>query len=200
MSIDEFADFVETTALQQREEDHDAMIDHSIVRLVPISAVGFDFIQDWDLRDGQPVMNIKPGAKAIPWNIELPIACVLPDIVAALQAKARREQAREQQVEYSSKLSWWERIQIIAPKIVRRIIPQKWSSNVRLLNTIDFILERNAQAIEESEEARKASFEEKKSTILADLNDEIGAFQVTLLAFSELKQKLNTQFPESELS
>ena len=197
MKIDKFADFVGITT----QEGESASIDYSKkmrARFIPVSSVGFDFVESWRLVDSDPVMDIKKGAKVTPWNVEMPISCVLPDRLAALQECVKAKENEEQKKEFQSNLSWWQRIQVWAPEVLQSIIPPRWLEN-SLMKTIEFILEKNAKSIAEDEDARRDDFEQRKSEIIADLNDQIGAFELTLLSFSQLQQNLNTQFPESEL-
>lgn len=59
------------------------------IRLIPVSALGFDFVT---LKDG--AMHRILGGQVKPFQVEMPLACILPDIIASFMRKiAEKEES-----------------------------------------------------------------------------------------------------------
>ncbi|MFB2875522.1 TRAFAC clade GTPase domain-containing protein [Floridanema aerugineum] len=182
------------------------------VRLIPVSAVGKDFATLQP--DGSMAKNLRILPQ--PFQVEIPLACVLPDLIQA-DCKEAINKMREQlnrPVEVKANLSFWEQVgqvvggglkaaQEILPTIVDLFVPKKYAIlQDTVLKMVDFASEyAEAPAKQKQEAAAKRAEElrQEKEELLKQVQNEETAFKYALSCFLSVQNELNLRFPESDL-
>ncbi|MFM6845726.1 MAG: hypothetical protein ACKPKS_18375, partial [Dolichospermum sp.] len=119
--------------------------DKGVIRLIPVSSVGKGFAEHQT--DGSMK---KTGKLPKPYNIELPIACILPDKLKEELKKIINEQNKKSQEriqDVKPNLSLWDKLKkyfgtaakTILEKVAPKLPPQFQFSKEILTDIIDFI-------------------------------------------------------------
>jgi hypothetical protein len=81
--------------------------EESVIRIIPVSAVGKGFAEPIA---GTREMKIVAKRPLPPINVDIPIACLLPDLVNAEIARSLKELEKAAHREALRKISWWKRL------------------------------------------------------------------------------------------
>lgn len=177
----------------------------SIVRIIPVSAIGLEFATLQ--QDGS--MKKNPGKIPIPFLLEVPISCVLPD---KLQQLHNEKQAQEKQLE--QQIQKMEGGNILVSALVGGLdILGVGLDGIGLIFEIDesfqvyrliaktasmfnSLLKGGIKGI--NEKISKAD-RKKKETTLKSVQDEQSALMHAINVFYEFEKELIDSFPESQL-
>ncbi|QJB46519.1 hypothetical protein [Dolichospermum flos-aquae] len=184
--------------------------DKGVIRLIPVSSVGKGFAEQQT--DGSMK---KTGKLPKPYNIELPIACILPD---KLQEELRKmineekKKSEEQVQEVKANLTLWDRLKKYFGKTTKTILeivtpklPPKFQffSKEILTDIIDFIDQELQTSVYDKEIAAKERTEQlrnKKIEALAKIDNEKTALEYSTRCFLSLVDKLEYEHPDSKLT
>lgn len=182
------------------------------VRLIPVSAVGKDFATLQP--DGSMLKNLRLLPE--PFQVEIPLACVLPDLIQA-DCKEAIDKMREQlnrSIEVKANLNFWEKMgqvvgeglkaaQDILPNLVDLFVPKKYAVlQDSVLKMVEFASEyAEAPAKQKQEAAVKRSQElsKEREELFQKVENEETALKYALNCFLSVQNDFNRQFPESDL-
>lgn len=208
LEIEQFRNIIMTRS-NNNGNDHDK----GVIRLIPVSSVGKGFAE----QQADGTMK-KTGKLPKPYNIEFPIACILPD---KLQEELRKmineehKKSQEQVQEVKANLTLWDKlkkylgtatktiveivVEIVAPKL-----PLKFQFSKELLvDIIDFIDQELQTSVYDKEAAAKERTEQlraKKVEALAKIENEKTALEYSTRCFLLLVAKLEYEHPDSKLT
>ena len=188
------------------------------LRLIPVSSVGMDFAF---LHDG--VMRKRSGAMPCPFQVEVPLSCVLIDglKVELDKIRERQQQVVRQSTDVLPKFGLLEQVNQLltntvlafSAKAVRSLLLDKYQFDnetlQKLINLTDkkvSVVEKQvrqtqeevakvkAEAVRESEQLRL-----QKEESLKKVNSEATALNYIIERFVAIQQKLDREYPESNL-
>lgn len=193
------------------------------VRLIPVSSVGMDFaiLQC----DGQ--MEKVPGAVPCPFQVEVPIACVLIDGLKAqiIKLKEEQEEIRRRSTKIKPKYGFLGKggqflsntvlslpINVIRQFLFAKLL-DKYNVNIFILQKVIDLIKKNVDIVEgkikkTQKEAAKKKKEAARETeelrclqakSLKKVKDKETALNHTFNCFLHIQQKLITDFPASDL-
>jgi hypothetical protein len=171
----------------------------STIRLIPVSSVGKGFAAlqpDGTMR--------KSGQAPHPYQIEMPLACVLPDRMRLELTRLmnKRKELEQKQTEVKADLSWWEEMCGFLGEVinaVKDLLPERFQYGAEVLKRLVDLasaepLKKKEDAIRRSEQRRL----EKEATLNA-VNSEETALNHVIACFGHIESKLEVSFPESLL-
>ena len=170
----------------------------SIVRLIPVSAVGSGFAQ----LDNNGKMKRIPGGIPKPEQVEVPIACVLPDQLTFQQKKANEEQQNLAESGVSLTGAAGEIFNIVGQGLdgVSWVIDNFGSHTTSPITEI--LLEKAADLSKKLGYSLQKRAEERREQLensLQQVKDEQSALTHAIKSFSNIQQELLEKYPESEL-
>jgi len=182
------------------------------VRLIPVSAVGKDFVT---LKpDGSMEKNLSVLPQ--PFQVEIPLACILPDLIQA-DCKEAIDKMREQAnrpIEVKANLQWWEQVgqvvggvlkasQDILPILGDLFLPRKYTAfQDVVLKIVEFAseyAEAPAKQKQEAADRRSEELSKEREELFKKVEDEETAFKYALNCFLSVQNDLYRKFPESDL-
>ena len=148
----------------------------AITRLIPVSSVGKGFAEP--LEDGS--MKKTPGKEPEPFQVEVPLACVLPDLIQNEKEELarRKSQEEERSTTVTASLNWRE-------KFLQWIPRTTWAESAE---------EKKREAQEISEELRQ-----QKADALNAIDDEASALEYVFNCFILIQNKFYIDCPHSDL-
>ncbi len=171
------------------------------LRLIPISSVGNGFAELQP--DGE--MRKIPGAQPKPFQVEMPLACVLPD-----QLKTQLEKIKEKELKIQSEsietepdLSLWDIFgELIGSglRTVRQYLRDEFQLDDNLLKLLISYAEMGARGKREEAEKRSEELRLEKEESLKLVRDDKTAIEHAIRSFGYLVSVLERDFPESNLS
>lgn len=159
--------------------------DGSITRLIPVSSVGQGFAKP--LPDGG--MEKIPGKEPQPFQVEVPLACVLPDLIQNQQKELakRGSEVSNRSTKVEADLSGREKLSQNLPGWLRGLPGIKnWAGSAE---------QKTREAAERSEELRR-----QKAEALNKIGDERSALESVVNSFILIQNQLYINFPDSDLS
>lgn len=171
------------------------------IRLIPVSAVGKGFATLQP--DGTMVKKI--GAIPKPFQVEVPLACVLPDAIKEEldQLKKTREAEMLKTIEVNPNLSFWDKFcKVFAEglEVVRNLLPQKYRFNDEILRGIINVLERPAKEKVEDAIKRKEYLRLKQAESIELVSSEETALNHASYCFLVIMNEFEDRFPDSNLN
>lgn len=172
----------------------------SLVRLIPISSVGSKFASLKS--DGS--MKKNHNELPHPFQVEVPLACVLIDAVKANQ-KEFEEAKKKLDGQTIGKGNSWVSILTLGFDVIWDSFLEKWfpdSDDISikalkiLLSKLDDIC---FKAYRQNQEQRLKNLGKQKADALKQVTDEISALNYAIDCFLLIDQKLKLKFPESDL-
>ncbi len=182
------------------------------VRLIPVSAVGKDFVT---LKpDGSMEKNLSVLPQ--PFQVEVPLACILPDLIQA-DCKEAIDKMREElnsQIEVKANLQWWEQVgqvvggvlkagQDILPILGDLFLPRKYTAlQDVVLKMVEFAseyAEAPAKQKQEAADRRSEELSKEREELFKKVEDEETAFKYAVNCFLSVQNDLYRKFPESDL-
>ncbi len=174
---------------------------NSSVRLIPMSAVGMEFVK---LENG--IMEKIPGKTLKPFQVEMPLACILPDKVKSEleQIAKRKQELLNQQINYSSQVGFWDSLLDITGTAIdwfRQFIvadlPPELRFTDQILKKFSEAARAGTQQTREQQENRIRELEHQRNESLKSVTDEETALKYAIDVFVELQAKLDDSFPAS---
>jgi hypothetical protein len=172
----------------------------SNVRLIPVSSLGKGFAE---LQPDGTMKKVQ-GATPKPYQVEMPIACVIPDIIRLKLKQMEAEvQENESFSEVQANLSFWEKIRrnfVNFIQVVQDNLPSNYRLAPDVIKTIIEVVDRAPReqelaAAQRNEELRKMQAEKIKA-----IKDEQSALEYAISCFLYVESTLDFRFPESRLS
>ncbi len=180
----------------------------SIVRIVPVSAIGLEFATLQP--DGS--MKKNPGKVPIPFLLEVPMSCVLPDKLQQLhnekQAQEKKLEQQIQKIENGNTVvgALLGGLDILGVGLEGLGLLLEFGGEVdgikearfffKGTSMVNSLLKGGIKGI--NEKVGKAS-RKKKETTLKSVQDEQSALIHAINVFYDFEQELNDRFPESKL-
>lgn len=183
------------------------------VRLIPVSAVGKDFATLQP--DGSMEKNLSVLPQ--PFQVEIPLACILPDLIQA-DCKEAIDKMREQAnrpIEVKANLQWWEQVGLVGGGLLsaaQDILPILWDSlpiprkykplQDVVLKMVEFAskyAEAPAKQKQEAADRRSEELRQEREELFKKVKNEETAFDYALNCFLYVQNDLDRNFPESDL-
>lgn len=170
------------------------------VRLIPVSAVGMGFAKLQP--DGSMA---KTGELPQPFHVEVPLACVLPDMIQSQLEELMRKRQEELStpIQVKPNLSFWERLgQAFGSglKIVQQNLPKKYQFAEDILQKLIEYAEEPAQKKQEAAVRRTDELRREQAASLKVVADEETALKHVINCFLSIRNKLDYTFPESDIT
>lgn len=194
--IDEFKNLVKLRTQQKTP-----------VRLIPVSSVGMGFAELQS--DGSMK---KTGSLPIPYQVEMPLACILPDMIKKTLEELikKKEQERQENISVKPNISWWERLTGLFGNMAKGVIetvtdllPRKYRFATDILESfIDFIDDNIEKPIEEKYREAKRREEElkiKQQESIKAVESEETALTHVVNCFLVIANQLEGSYPNSTL-
>lgn len=159
----------------------------SPTRLIPISSVGKEFAK----LNGKHMMEKLPDAQAKPFQVEVPLACVLID---GFQAERKRIEQNKRSLLFNPKLMFMQLLQAFGflSGSALLFLPQfQLGSPVAgmIISFLDKPLENSIAKLRREQQASLRAIEDVDKAMIS-----------TILSYQVLVRKLESDFPESNLS
>ncbi|MDB9458629.1 hypothetical protein PN473_09470, partial [Dolichospermum circinale CS-545/17] len=210
LEIEQFRNIIKTRSNNNyMNNENNGNDDKGVIRLIPVSSVGKGFAEHQT--DGSMK---KTGKLPKPYNIELPIACILPDKLKEELKKIINEQNKKSQEriqDVKPNLSLWDKLKkyfgtaakTILEKVAPKLPPQFQFSKEILTDIIDFIdQELQASVIDKEIAARERTeqLKAKQKEALVKIESEKTALEYSIRCFLLLVNKLEYEHPYSKLT
>ncbi len=173
---------------------------NSPVRLIPVSSVGSGFAT----LEPDGSMKKIPGAIPKPFQVEVPISCVFPDGMKAQlgELSQKREQLENQKIGQQN--MFWQFIQtsgnfvldVVLDELLDKYLPSDLKIAKPLLTKLDDLLFSQAR-MKNKENLDK--LRDERDISLDKVKDEVTALSHAIDSFLYVQEKLDLDFPESEL-
>ncbi|GFZ94953.1 hypothetical protein CYANOKiyG1_05960 [Okeania sp. KiyG1] len=173
------------------------------VRLIPVSSVGKGFATL--NKDGSMAKN--DGVFPKPFQVEVPLACTLPDIiekkVQELRQKIAAEQARE--IEVKPELNWRDKFGKTlgsigqGVKTIQKFLPKGYRFDEDILEVLIEFAEKPAREKKAVAQRRTEELRIKQAKSLNKVVDEKTALDSAVNSFLSIRNQLDIDFPESDL-
>lgn len=171
------------------------------IRLIPVSSVGMNFAY----LDGNGMMETRADVNPSPFQVEMPLACTLPDkLFVHLNNIVEREKIlRQKEVEIKPNYTFLEGLGRFFGGALRRVnefLPAPYRFGEVLL--LKFVEHIEAPANEKATDAiaRTEKLRAERDASLKEVKDEETAVRHVVNSMLYLANRLNRDFPESNLS
>ncbi len=202
------------TLLNRRER-------YDTTRLIPISAVGTGFAKPEPQPDGKITMRKVKDAKARPFQVEIPLACVLPDVLDdQLKRLAESEGKHDLKLNKINRTVMLLRVlHLLTPflgivalrafpndnggKKGHKIKPRSWWVELLASGALELLIEQaktSIQVSKENAEERLQTLQKIKEESIQSVHDQRTAIEHANNSFLYLREKLEEAFPASDLS
>jgi hypothetical protein len=171
----------------------------SPVRLIPVSAVGKGFAIT------QPDGSMKKtGELPKPFQVEVPLACILPDMIKAMIEELIRKRQSEQATPIEVKpnidfFDWLGQVFAGGLKTVQDLLPRKYQFADDILKTVINWAETPAQQKVAFAARRTEELRREQSESLKKVANEETALTHSINCFVSIQNQLSYRFPASEL-
>lgn len=171
------------------------------IRLIPISAVGDNFA---NFQDG---IMLKTGASPKPFQVEMPLACVVPDMMEGQLREIAEKRKREEQrsVTVEANLNWWDRtLKSVGGSLkyltfINAFLPENYQFSESLWNSLGETIASDANQKLQNAEERSAELKRKRDESITQINNESSALESTIKSFIDIREILEYNFPHSDL-
>lgn len=172
----------------------------SQVRLIPVSSVGMGFAIP------QPDGGMKKtlGALPQPFQVEMPIGCVLPAKIRfeLNQIKEKREAEQARSIEVKPNLDFWDNLRLMfadAVNVVREWLPERYQFSDKMLQRLIDFAEEDPRKKQEEAAKRTEELQRDKEATLKAVEDEETALQHVMASFLHIESALDYKFPASNI-
>jgi len=187
---------METDGFKNLVKQHNK--NQSAVRLIPVSSVGRGFAVP------QPDGSMqKTGKLPKPFQVEMPLACVVPDILQhhlnQLNQQKERESARV--IDIKPTITFWDKAGEFfgnSVGVVSYFLPLDFVS-YKVLDKLSEFASYGARNKREEAAKRSEELREERDKTLQIVEDEATAVRHTITSFAHIRQVLVHQFPASDL-
>ncbi len=174
------------------------------MRLIPVSSVGKGFAT---LKDDTMIKNV--GVLPKPFQVEVPLACILPDIidmkVQELIEKIILEEGKNKEIEVKPELNWREKLGKFVGSFgegvrkIHELLPEEYQLGENILEYLIEAAEKPARQKEAEAQRRTEELRAKQVESLNKVVDEKTALKSAVDSFNSIKNRLGIDFPESDL-
>lgn len=176
------------------------------IYLIPVSSVGKGFANV--KLDG--TMQKKKDQLPHPYQVEIPLACVLPDMIRQQlnDVIQEKEQKIQENIEVKVHLNWWDKLRkVIGVSIkyfvqpLRRILP-KYQFPSRILRQIANVINAFEKPVNQKQETAQRHAEElqhNKAKSIKRLENKELALNHAINCFLSLVHELERKYPSSKL-
>lgn len=163
------------------------------VRLIPVSSVGKGFAT----LQADGTMAKKTGLSPKPFQVETPLACVLPDSVKVKlqELKKKRQAEASRNVEVKPELDILEKGGELFGGILQGLFP---SSTGVVKDLVDFV-EQPAREKQKNALIRTEELRAKQAESIKKIVDEETALEYAIRCFMSIQERLEEDFQESDL-
>ena len=173
------------------------------VRLLPVSSVGNGFVTSKS--DGG--MEKIPGAIPRPFQVEVPVSCVIPDrLKQDIIANAKKEEKiANQDISGTGIVHKFLKSILFASPAIDIAVDLVVSTQVTdelgkvIANKFDDLVFSGIRKIVESNDKKLAELQEAKESSLKEVKDETTALKSAVESFLYIEEKLTRDFPDSEM-
>lgn len=171
----------------------------SPVRLIPVSAVGKGFA----IAQADGSMK-KTGELPKPFQVEVPLACILPDMIQAMlkDLVKKRESELETPIEVKPDIGFLEFLgQLFAGglQVIQELLPRKYQFADGVLKTLIEWAETPAQQKIDLATRRTEELRREQAESLKKVKNEETALTHSINCFLSIENQLTYRFPESDL-
>ncbi|MFN6471476.1 MAG: hypothetical protein RMY36_017640 [Nostoc sp. SerVER01] len=176
---------------------------HTPVRLIPVSSVGIGFAKLQP--DGSMA---KTGKLPQPFQVQVPLACVLPDMIQSQLEELMRKKQEElsKPIEEKADLSFWDKLgQFFGDGLkilqnIQQLLPKKYQFAEDILKKLIEYAEEPAQKKQEAAVKKTDELRREKAASLKVVSDEETALKHVINCFLSIRHKLDHTFPESDIT
>jgi hypothetical protein len=173
------------------------------IRFIPVSSVGVNFA-DPKIEDGVMSMVKKPGAIPHPLNVEMPLACVIPDKlkVELQKLKEEEERTRNASVVVAPKLgffAWLGKVVSGAINVIQTRLPPELRLSDSSLRRLTQLLTSGARAGEATAAAESERLLRERDASLEKVTDQKSAVDHVIKNFISLIKILEAEYPHSNI-
>ena len=175
------------------------------IRLIPVSSVGQGFATL--LQNGSMAKNI--DVLPTPFQVEVPLACILPDIIQVqvneLIEKIRREHGKIKKIEIKPELSWKDKLGKLFGSIgtgvrkIQELLPEEYKFGENVLEDLIEFSQKPARQKEAEAQKRTEQLRAKQQASTDKVVDEQTGLDSVVASFNSIKHRLDIDFPESDL-
>lgn len=172
----------------------------SQVRLIPVSSVGSGFAVFQP--DGS--MTKVLGHQPEPFQVEMPIACVLPAKFRfeLNRLKEKKQEELSRKIEIKPNYTSWDNLRIFIADMIETVwemLPENYQLGNKIFQRlINFAEEEPLRKKEEAERRTEELRQERDKTLTAVTNEET-ALEHVIASFLHIESTLDTRFPASNL-
>lgn len=171
----------------------------SPVRLIPVSTVGRGFATPQS--DGSME---KTGTFPQPFQVEVPLACVLPDMIQTMLEELIKKKQEELStpIEVKPSFSFWDKVgQFFGGglRVVQQLLPKKYQFAEDILQKLIEFAEEPAQNKQEAAARRTDELRHEQAASLKAVTNEETALNHVINCFRYIKNQLDYRFPGSEI-
>lgn len=171
----------------------------SIVRLIPVSSVGKGFAKlepDGSMK--------KTGALPKPFQVEVPLACVLPDMIkVSLEDLIKKREAEEKRtVDVSAKIGIFGRLGQVfggSLRLASKLLPKRYQFAEDVLKNLIEAAEKPAYEKQKEAKIKSQELRQQKEELLKEVKSEETALNYGIQCFISIANDLDIQFPESKI-
>ena len=170
----------------------------SQVRLIPVSSVGNNFTIP------QPDGSMKKiaGRQPEPFQVEMPIACVLP---AKFRFELKRLEGEKQEelsrkVEIKPNFTFWDNLKMFVADAIETVydfLPSNYQFGNKIFQRLIDFAEEEPQRKKEDALKRTEELKQERDKTLKDVADEETALEHVISSFLHIESVLDSQFPAS---
>ena len=171
----------------------------SPVRVIPVSAVGKNFATPQS--DGSMKKN---GAFPQPFQVEVPLACILPDMIQTMLEELIKKKQEELNIPIELKpiFSFWDKVgQVFGGglKVVKQLLPKRYQFAEDILQKLIEFAEEPTQKKQEAAARRTDDLRREQATSLKVVTNEETALRHVINCFRYIKNQFDYRFPGSEI-
>lgn len=176
------------------------------VRLIPVSSVGKGFAVLQSDNAGTGFIMKKLGVKPTPFQVEAPLACILPDMIQTRIGELVRQKDKElealDQIKLDPNLTFWEKMgKTLGESLahLKDLLPEKYKLPDEILESLINLVQHPAQQKIKDVAAQERTLQEARIKTLKAVSSEETALKHVVSCFISINEQLDAQFPESNL-
>ncbi len=194
---------------------------YTTTRLIPVSAVGTGFAKPEPQPGGTIIMHKVKDANARPFQVEIPLACVLPDVLDdQLKRLAESERRHDFKLNKMNRtVTLLKALHLFTPflsiialrslpndkgdKKGHKIKPRSWWVELLASGALELLIKQATTLIQlskENAEERLQTLQKNKEESIKTVHDQRTAIEHANNSFLYLREKLEEAFPASDLS
>lgn len=177
----------------------------SQVRLIPVSALGKGFAVPEIGPDKKLIMKKVKEAVPDPFQVEMPIACILPDIIRLKLNEIKTQKAEEiaSSPEVDPNLSFWDTLRLASANLIKSVrawLPPDYNFSHEAIQKIIDLVEKEPKEKQQAAAQRNAELLRMRDKRLRAVQDEETALEYAITCFLQVENTLSYRYPESTLN